>query len=201
MNAHKYHIIEQPVGWMGLLGTDRGLRRLSLKTTPQEALDNLGPELEQAVHEPDGFDSELGCLERYFRGESGALDEIELDLEDATPFFKSAWQACRSIPPGETRSYGWLAAAAGRPQAARGGGSGHGQKPSGSGYPLSPGHRRQRRPTRIWRGRAESKGRLASHGAGRGPGVGLKASRPSTSAFPLDSELFAWGLRLYLGVT
>jgi methylated-DNA-[protein]-cysteine S-methyltransferase len=119
VNAHKYHIIEQPVGWMGLLGTDRGLRRLSLKTTPQEALDNLGPELEQAVHEPDGFDSELGCLERYFRGESGALDEIELDLEDATPFFKSAWQACRSIPPGETRSYGWLAAAAGRPQAAR----------------------------------------------------------------------------------
>ena len=119
MNAHKYHIVEQPMGWMGFLGTDRGLRRLSLKTSPQDALDSLGPALEQAVHEPDGFDSELNCLERYFRGESGALDEIELDLEEATPFFRSAWQACRSIPPGETRSYGWLAAAAGRPQAAR----------------------------------------------------------------------------------
>ena len=119
MNALKYHILEQPMGWMGLLGTDRGLRRLSLKPSPQEALDNLGTALERAVHEPNGFDSELDCLERYFRGESGALDEIELDLEDATPFFKSAWQACRSIPPGETRSYGWLAAAAGRPQAAR----------------------------------------------------------------------------------
>ena len=119
MNAQKYHIVERPVGWMGLLGTDQGLRRLSLKPSPGEALDELGPALEQALHEPDGFDSELACLERYFRGESGALDEIELDLEDATPFFKSAWQACRSIPPGETRSYGWLAAAAGRPQAAR----------------------------------------------------------------------------------
>ena len=119
MNAYKYHIVEQPLGWMGLLGTERGLRRLSLKLSPQEALENLGPALERAVHEPNGFDSALDCLERYFRGESGALDEIELDLEDATPFFKSAWQACRSIPPGETRSYGWLAAAAGRPQAAR----------------------------------------------------------------------------------
>ena len=119
MNASKYHIVEKPLGWIGLLGTDRGLRRLSLKASPREALDNLGPALEQAVHEPNGFDTELDCLERYFRGESSALDEIELDLEDATPFFKSAWQACRSIPPGETRSYGWLAGAAGRPQAAR----------------------------------------------------------------------------------
>jgi methylated-DNA-[protein]-cysteine S-methyltransferase len=119
MNAYKYHIVEQPLGWMGLLGTERGLRRLSLKPSPQEALDELGPALEQAVHEPNGFDAELACLERYFRGESGALDEIQLDLEDAPPFFKSAWPACRSIPPGETRSYGWLAAAAGRPQAAR----------------------------------------------------------------------------------
>jgi len=119
MNIHKYHILEQPVGWMGLLGTERGLQRLSLQPTPQEALDDLGPALDQAVHEPDGFDTELDCLERYFRGEIDALDEIELDLEDATPFFKSAWQACRSIPPGETRSYGWLAAAAGRPLAAR----------------------------------------------------------------------------------
>ncbi len=32
-------------------------------------------------------------------------------------------------------------------------------------------------------------------------GAGLKASRSSTPAFPLDSELYAWGLRLYLGVT
>ena len=119
MNAYKYHIVKQPMGWMGLLGTDRGLMRLSLKASPQEALDNLGPGLELAVHQPQGFDPELDCLERYFRGESNALEEIKLDLEDATSFFKSAWQACRSIPPGETRSYAWLAAAAGRPQAAR----------------------------------------------------------------------------------
>ena len=31
----------------------------------------------------------------------------------------AAWDACRRIPPGETRSYAWLAQAAGRPLAAR----------------------------------------------------------------------------------
>ena len=119
MNPYRYHIVEQPMGWMGLLGTEQGLRRLSLQPNPQEALDHLGPALEQAVHEPSAFDYELSRLEQYFQGQIGALDEIVLDLEDAPPFFKSAWQACRSIPTGETRSYAWLAAAAGRPQAAR----------------------------------------------------------------------------------
>ena len=47
------------------------------------------------------------------------MSEIALDLEDAPPFFAAAWEACRRIPPGETRSYRWLAAEAGRPLAAR----------------------------------------------------------------------------------
>ena len=82
MNTQKYHIVERPVGWMGLLGTDRGLQRLSLKPSPGEALDELGPALEQALHEPDGFDSELACLERCFRGESGALDTMLSKIAD-----------------------------------------------------------------------------------------------------------------------
>jgi O-6-methylguanine DNA methyltransferase len=48
-----------------------------------------------------------------------SLDEIGLDLSGVTPFFSAAWNACRSIPPGETRSYAWLAAEAGSPLAMR----------------------------------------------------------------------------------
>ena len=47
------------------------------------------------------------------------LDEIDLDFSRVTPFFSAAWNACRSIPPGETRSYSWLAAEAGSPLAMR----------------------------------------------------------------------------------
>ena len=45
------------------------------------------------------------------------LDD-ELDLV-GTDFQKRAWAAARSIPRGETRSYGWIARSIGNPGAAR----------------------------------------------------------------------------------
>ena len=119
MIKYRYDLFRSPLGWVGLLGSDKGLRRLSLKPGPQEALEELGPELEQSVNDPSGFDEERGRLERFFKGEAPALDTVKLDLSDAPPFFSAAWQACRRIPAGETRSYGWLAAEAGNPRAVR----------------------------------------------------------------------------------
>jgi len=117
--GYKYHLYQTPPGWIGLLGAERGLSRLSLKPTPQEALEELGPKMEEATPDAAAFTRERSCLNRYFQGEANALNEIVLDLEDAPPFFGAAWSACRQIPAGETRSYAWLAAAAGRPSAAR----------------------------------------------------------------------------------
>jgi methylated-DNA-[protein]-cysteine S-methyltransferase len=119
MSQYRYHLFESPLGWVGLLSVGKGLRRLSLKPTPQEALEELGSALDLAVSDPAAFTREQSCLDRYFRGEVAALDEIGLDLAEAPPFFSAAWEACRRIPPGETRSYVWLAAEAGRPLAAR----------------------------------------------------------------------------------
>ena len=116
---NKYHMFRSDAGWIALLGTEMGLRRLSMKPTPQEALDGLGKDLNLAANDPASFVEAQGCLERYFQGENRALDEIALDLGDAPPFFAAAWDACRRIPPGETRSYRWLAAEAGNPLAVR----------------------------------------------------------------------------------
>lgn len=115
----KSHLFESPMGWIGLLGTERGLRRLCLKPTPQEVYEELGDDLDSATPDRSAFQNVRDCLDRYFQGEIQALNEIVLDLEDAPPFFAVAWEACRTIPPGETRSYRWLAAEAGRPLAAR----------------------------------------------------------------------------------
>ena len=119
MSKYKYHLFQSPLGWIAFLSSEKGLRRLSLKPALQEALEELGPELDQSVNDPAGFVEEQSCLERFFQGEADALDNIKLDLSDAPPFFSAAWQACRRIPAGETRSYGWLAAAAGSPRAVR----------------------------------------------------------------------------------
>jgi methylated-DNA-[protein]-cysteine S-methyltransferase len=72
-------------------------------------------------HQPGAFEGFHTQLEEYFSGERETW-QVELDLDDATDFFRRAWAACQSIPPGETRTYRWLAEQAGRPSAARGAG-------------------------------------------------------------------------------
>lgn len=120
MNQLKRCIFPSPHGWVGIAGSARGLARLTLKPTPEETLESLAADgWPEADPEEALFAQARQCMERYFAGEVDALAELELDLTDAPPFYAAAWDACRTIPAGETRSYAWLAAAAGRPGAAR----------------------------------------------------------------------------------
>ena len=119
MKGDKYHLVELPMGWMALLGGKDGLKRASLKPTPEEAIEDLGMDLVGAEDDPEAFSRVVECLHRYSEGDMMALDEINLDFSAVTPFFTAAWNACRNIPPGETRSYAWLAAQAGSPLAMR----------------------------------------------------------------------------------
>ncbi|MDA0734485.1 MAG: methylated-DNA--[protein]-cysteine S-methyltransferase [Chloroflexi bacterium] len=129
MSQLKSHIFESPMGWIGLVGTDQGLRRLSLKPTLPEVLEDLGEDVELATADPKAFTHEQDCLTRFFAGDSRALDRVVLDLANSPPFFGAAWEACRRIPPGETRSYQWLAAEAGSPLAARAAGQAMAKNP------------------------------------------------------------------------
>jgi len=119
VKGDKFHLVELPLGWMILLAGKDGLKRASLKPTPDEAVEDLGTDLDDAEDDPEFFTPVVECLHRYLGGDMVALDEIELDFSRVTPFFSAAWNACRSIPPGETRSYAWLAAESGSPMAMR----------------------------------------------------------------------------------
>ena len=114
-----YDLFRTEMGWVAALASDTGLRRLSLKPVPQEAMDGLGSAASRAGLDPEALKDVRVRLEAHFRGEDGRFDQVPLDLEDAPPFFKAAWEACRRIPRGETRSYQWLAAQAGNPRASR----------------------------------------------------------------------------------
>ena len=114
-----YDVFPTEAGWVGAMTSSRGLRRLAVRPSPQEVMDELGPEVGRAQQDPEALEEIRRRCEAYFAGQLGSLEEIPIDLEGAPPFFKAAWQACRTIPPGETRSYAWLAAAAGRPGAFR----------------------------------------------------------------------------------
>ena len=58
-------------------------------------------------------------VQRYFDGTPVSFDSVTLDLRDATPFMQAAWQACRTIPRGETRTYKEVAESIGVPNGAR----------------------------------------------------------------------------------
>ena len=68
------------------------------------------------------------AVEAYFAGDVRALDRITVKT-GGTDFQRTVWAALRAIPPGETRSYGQLAAAIGSPRAVRAAGLANGQNP------------------------------------------------------------------------
>ena len=129
MKEYKHCIFPGPHGWIGLVGSVDGISRLSMKATPEQVLEDLESDLRGSEPDDSAFPGARACLERYFQGDTGALSEIILDLSEAPPFFGAAWQACRTIPAGETRSYAWLAAEAGRPNAARAAGQAMARNP------------------------------------------------------------------------
>lgn len=62
------------------------------------------------------------AFDAYFDGDVAALDLITAD-QPGTPLQRRAWAAMRAVPPGQTITYGQLAAAAGNPAAVRAAGS------------------------------------------------------------------------------
>ena len=129
MSRHRYYMFQSSMGWAVLLGSERGLKRLSLKPDPEEAMEGIGTNMDEATLDAEWFAPIQNCVEAYLRGDQRALDEINLDFDGSPPFFRAAWQACRSIPPGETRSYAWLAAEAGSPLAVRAAGQAMARNP------------------------------------------------------------------------
>jgi methylated-DNA-[protein]-cysteine S-methyltransferase len=59
----------------------------------------------------------------FLAGAPVAFDDVELDLDWATPFRHALTAVLRAIPRGEVVTYGELAALAGRPGAARAAGT------------------------------------------------------------------------------
>ena len=71
-----------------------------------------------------------GAILAYFNGDARALEALPV-ATGGTPFQREVWAALRAIPAGETRSYGQVATAIGRPRAVRAVGLANGANPVG----------------------------------------------------------------------
>ena len=110
------------LGQMLVAATDKGVCRLSFNEG-REALQARFPHAELV----EGGDSFSGLLAQVVAAveSPGDFAHIPLDVK-GTAFQEAVWRELRRIPPGETRSYAELAAAAGNPRAVRAAGSANG---------------------------------------------------------------------------
>jgi AraC family transcriptional regulator of adaptative response/methylated-DNA-[protein]-cysteine methyltransferase len=133
-----YRIVSTPLGRMLVAGTPRGVCMVSLGDSDAElvaALRDEYPAAEVQVGGP-GLASWSAALVRSLRG-GAEPPELPLDVR-ATAFQGRVWRALRAIPCGQTRTYGEIARAIGRPGAARAVGGAVGRNPVGL---LIPCHR------------------------------------------------------------
>jgi len=121
MSRIVYTEFETPIGTMVTAATERGCCLLEfedrggLDAIKRRILRRYGSEMtEGAGRTLDQVQSEL---EEYFAGKRFEFS-IPLDLK-GTPFQRAVWRQLLSIPYGQTRSYGEIAAAIGKPTAVR----------------------------------------------------------------------------------
>jgi methylated-DNA-[protein]-cysteine S-methyltransferase len=116
-----YRTIDSPIGPLTLAGRGSVLTNLRMVDQTHEP--------SRAGWSPDArvFDEAAEQLTAYFAGELTDFD-IELEL-GGTEFQQRVWQALRTIPYGETRSYGEIAQQIGAPGSARAVGWANGHNP------------------------------------------------------------------------
>lgn len=121
----RWAIAETSLGPLLVAATAKGVCRVAFG----EGEADLAARFPNALLEPGG--AEFAGLVGRVVGvveQPGAGGGIPLDVR-GTAFQQAVWRALRQIPPGETRSYAEIAAAAGRPGAVRAAGTANGANP------------------------------------------------------------------------
>ncbi len=118
----RWAVVETTLGAMLVAATDKGVCRLSFNEGEVE----LRKRFPKADLAQGGVDFTT-LLQQVIDAveQPGTGQDIPLDVA-GTAFQEACWKALREIPPGETRSYSEIAAAAGNPKAVRAAGSANG---------------------------------------------------------------------------
>jgi methylated-DNA-[protein]-cysteine S-methyltransferase len=115
------------LGWLGLGRSASGISHVILpQKSSDDVLDLIGTT--NARQHNNAFINLKQRLIRYLDGATVDFHD-KLDLSKATAFQKLVWQAAQTIPHGQTKSYGWIAAQIGKPNAAKAVGQALGRNP------------------------------------------------------------------------
>ena len=133
VDCQKLVILDTPFRFLGLVFKGSKVLHLSLGHKTRKELKqavslsgNLRAERSpREESEPHNLQIQdlVDRLQRYTEGEVEEFRDVDLDLDNVTPFTRRVLRACQKIPYGKTVSYGMLAERAGSPRGARSAGT------------------------------------------------------------------------------
>lgn len=106
-----YAVMNSPMGPLTIASTEKGIASIQFGNTLPEGV------VAEPVTNHEAHHEITEQLSEYFEGKRTQF-ELPLDV-DGTDFQKAVWNELQRIPYGETRSYGEIAKAIGKPGAAR----------------------------------------------------------------------------------
>jgi methylated-DNA-[protein]-cysteine S-methyltransferase len=114
-----YDLAETPIGTLLVATTERGLCRISYDPQPEREAEWLAQTFGvRVLRATKPIDPVRRQLDEYFEGTRTAF-ELPVDLRQSAPFSRDVLQRLAKVPYGQLTTYGELARAAHRPQAAR----------------------------------------------------------------------------------
>ena len=113
-------LFDTSLGWMGILSSPRGLKRVIL---PKESREEVLSQTKDCGYLTEDYDFDSfgdlpQRLRRYLAGEPVDFSD-RLDLAGTTRFQQNVWQIVRTVPYGQTKSYAWVAGRLGPGKLAR----------------------------------------------------------------------------------
>lgn len=131
MDGAGFALFETRIGACGIAWGPAGLRGVQLpEADGKSALARLArrfPDLAEASAEP--VSAVINEISAHLSGSAVDYGRVKLDMIAIHAFERAVYAAARSIPYGETRTYGALAALVGDPQAAQAVGQALGRNP------------------------------------------------------------------------
>jgi methylated-DNA-[protein]-cysteine S-methyltransferase len=120
-------VFRTKLGWMGLVGNERGLERIYLPEPLREDLEErITREFPESREGSPVLEEVKKEILEYFDGKRKKF-ELSLDLSCATPFQQKVYQTLLAIPFGQVHTYRWLAEKIGNPKGLRAVGNANGK--------------------------------------------------------------------------
>jgi len=122
MSATAFALFDTPIGTCGLVWGTAGIACLQLPEKTAEATRARVLRRWAGVVEttpPAGVQGALDRVQALLAGELVSLEDIPLDLDAAPEFHRKVYEVARTIPPGQTMTYGEIARRIGAPHESR----------------------------------------------------------------------------------